>query len=88
MIHTGGSKFRVEDLYDPELNVRYGAWYLRHLLEKYGDEQDALAAYNARADVLYAEPDYEVHALLTPNDPQFPNQWGMQKVAAQTLFRE
>ena len=49
-IHTGGSQFRVEDLYEPEINVRYGAWYLRHLLEKYGDEQDALAAYNAGQD--------------------------------------
>ena len=46
-IHTGGSRFRVEDLYNPELNVRYGAWYLRHLLDKYGDERTALAAYNA-----------------------------------------
>lgn len=49
-IHTGGSQFRVEDLYNPEINVRYGAWYLHHLLEKYGDEQDALAAYNAGQD--------------------------------------
>lgn len=46
-LHTGGSRFRVEDLYDPEINVRYGAWYLRHLLQKYGEEQAALAAYNA-----------------------------------------
>jgi soluble lytic murein transglycosylase len=44
---TGGSRFRVEDLYNPEINVRYGAWYLRHLLNKYGDEPVALAAYNA-----------------------------------------
>ena len=44
---TGGSRFRVSDLYDPEINVRYGAWYLRHLLDKYGSEQLALAAYNA-----------------------------------------
>jgi len=44
---TGGSKFQVADLYDPEINVRYGAWYLRHLIEKYGDERTALAAYNA-----------------------------------------
>ena len=44
---TGGSKFRVADLYDPEINVRYGAWYLRHLIEKYGAERTALAAYNA-----------------------------------------
>ncbi len=32
---------------DPELNVRYGSWYLRHLLDKYKDEELALAAYNA-----------------------------------------
>ena len=44
---TGGSQFRVSDLYDPEINVRYGAWYLRHLLDKYGSERLALAAYNA-----------------------------------------
>ena len=44
---TGGSKFHVGDLYNPEINVRYGAWYLRHLLDKYGSERTALAAYNA-----------------------------------------
>jgi soluble lytic murein transglycosylase len=49
-LHTGGSAFEVDDLYNPEINVRYGAWYLRHLLEKYGDERTALAAYNAGQD--------------------------------------
>jgi soluble lytic murein transglycosylase len=44
---TGGTAFVVDDLYDPELNVRYGAWYLRHLLDRYGDERTALAAYHA-----------------------------------------
>jgi soluble lytic murein transglycosylase len=44
---TGGSRFQTSDLYDPELNVRYGSWYLRHLLDKYdGDLRKALAAYN------------------------------------------
>ena len=46
-LHTGGTNFRQSDLYNPEINVRYGAWYLRHLLDKYDDEQAALAAYNA-----------------------------------------
>ena len=46
-VHTGGSRFRVSDLDNPEINVRYGSWYLRHLLDKYGDERTALAAYNA-----------------------------------------
>jgi soluble lytic murein transglycosylase len=49
-LHTGGSRFRVDDLYDPEINVRYGSWYLRHLLKKYGEEKTALAAYNAGQD--------------------------------------
>ena len=46
-LRTGGSRFEVADLYEPEINVRYGCWYLRHLLQKYGDERWALAAYNA-----------------------------------------
>jgi peptidoglycan lytic transglycosylase len=45
--YTGGTRFVVSDLYNPELNVRYGAWYLHHLLTKYRDERLALAAYNA-----------------------------------------
>jgi soluble lytic murein transglycosylase len=48
--YTGGSRFRVSDLTNPDINIRYGAWYLGHLLEKYGDEQLALAAYNAGQD--------------------------------------
>jgi peptidoglycan lytic transglycosylase len=46
-IRTGGTRFVTSDLYDPEINVRYGAWYLRHLLDRYRDERTALAAYNA-----------------------------------------
>ncbi len=45
--YTGGSRFEVGDLYDPEINVRYGSLYLRRLLRKYEDERLALAAYNA-----------------------------------------
>jgi soluble lytic murein transglycosylase len=45
---TGGSAFRVDDLYEPEVNVRYGSFYLRRLLTKYdGDVELALAAYHA-----------------------------------------
>ena len=35
------------DLTNPDINVRYGAFYLGHLLERYDDERLALAAYNA-----------------------------------------
>jgi soluble lytic murein transglycosylase len=50
-LHTGGSGFVISDLDDPEINVRYGAWYLEHLQEKYESRPNAtdlaLAAYNA-----------------------------------------
>lgn len=46
-LRTGGTAFRVSDLGDPEINVRYGAWYLHDLFLKYHDERLVLAAYNA-----------------------------------------
>ena len=48
--YTGGSRFRVSDLTNPDINIRYGAWYLGHLFGKYGNERLALAAYNAGQD--------------------------------------
>ena len=42
------SAFEQGDLATPQVNISYGSWYLRHLLEKYdGSEALALAAYNA-----------------------------------------
>ena len=45
--YTHGTTFRLSDLTNPDINVRYGTWYLHRLLDKYGDERLALAAYNA-----------------------------------------
>ena len=45
---SGGTTFKLSDLSDPELNIRYGTYLLRELLDRYdGDEAAALAAYNA-----------------------------------------
>ena len=45
---SGGETFVYEDLSDPDLNIRYGTFYLRHLLDVYGGNMvAALAAYNA-----------------------------------------
>lgn len=34
-----------------------------------------LAALQARGEVEYAEPDTQMYALSTPNDPSYPQQW-------------
>ena len=45
---SGGTAFVQGDLATPQVNIAYGSWYLRHLLDKYdGREVPALAAYNA-----------------------------------------
>jgi soluble lytic murein transglycosylase len=45
---SNGTEFRLNDLSDPEINIRYGTFLLRELLERYdGDVAAALAAYNA-----------------------------------------
>jgi soluble lytic murein transglycosylase len=45
---SGGTTFKLKDLGDPEINIRYGTYLLRELLDRYdGDVVAALAAYNA-----------------------------------------
>ena len=44
---SGGSSFTAGDLATPSINVAYGSYYLRYLLDYYnGNEMLALAAYN------------------------------------------
>ena len=45
---SGGTEFEQGDLATPQINIAYGSWYLRYLLEHYhGNTILALAAYNA-----------------------------------------
>ncbi|MGM0395498.1 MAG: lytic transglycosylase domain-containing protein [Bacillota bacterium] len=39
--------YSSEMLYDSDFNIRVGTWYIRRLIDQYGNEEVALAAYNA-----------------------------------------
>ena len=44
---SGATTFTVSDLGTPQVNIAYGSYYLRYLLNRYdGHEVPALAAYN------------------------------------------
>jgi soluble lytic murein transglycosylase len=45
---SGGTAFRTSDLGTPQVNIAYGAFYLRYLMKRYGNDTPlVLAAYNA-----------------------------------------
>jgi soluble lytic murein transglycosylase len=45
---TGGTEFEQGDLATPQINIAYGTFYLRYLIDRYdGNESLAVAAYNA-----------------------------------------
>ncbi len=66
---SDATSFELEDLGDPEINIRYGTFLLRELLDRYdGDEAAALAAYNAGP----GNADEWGGANLTVDDIDFP----------------
>jgi soluble lytic murein transglycosylase len=45
---SGGNRFVQRDLATPQINIAYGSYYLRYLIDHYGgNETLAIAAYNA-----------------------------------------
>ena len=45
---SGGTKFQLADLGTPQVNIAYGSWYLRYLIQHYkGNTTLGVAAYNA-----------------------------------------
>lgn len=48
----GYPSFTTDDLYDPELNITFGAWYLSFLKDRLDDEYQALIAYNGGEGAL------------------------------------
>ena len=58
--HLGENLSRVK-VYDPEVNIRYGCYYLRYLFEKFHNWDTVFAAYNAgegRVAKWLADPSY------------------------------
>lgn len=72
---SGATTFTVADLSTPQVNIAYGSYYLRFLIDHYrGQVMPAIAAYNAGAtnvDRWLAEAQADGHAF-TIDDIPFP----------------
>ncbi|HXC45049.1 MAG TPA: lytic transglycosylase domain-containing protein, partial [Solirubrobacteraceae bacterium] len=89
---SGGTTFTTGDLATPRINVAYGSWYLRYLLEHYeGNEMLAVAAYNgglANVDAWVAKARAAGRTLGVSEIPFPETQAYVQKVLrAQAEYR-
>jgi soluble lytic murein transglycosylase len=89
---SGGSRFTASDLATPSINVAYGSYYLRYLLDHYsGNEMLAVAAYNgglANVDSWVAQANAAGRALTVAAIPFAETRTYVERVlAAQQAYR-
>lgn len=89
---SGGRRFTASDLATPSINVAYGSYYLRYLLDHYnGNEMLALAAYNggiANVDRWVAQANAAGHELTIGAIPFAQTRAYVQRVLeAQRAYR-
>ncbi|HYM54474.1 MAG TPA: lytic transglycosylase domain-containing protein [Solirubrobacteraceae bacterium] len=89
---SGGIRFTAGDLASPSINVAYGSYYLRYLLDHYhGSELLAVAAYNgglANVDRWVARAD-AAGRRLTVGEIPFPEtrEYVQRVLSAQRAYR-
>jgi soluble lytic murein transglycosylase len=89
---SGGVSFTAGDLATPSINVAYGSYYLRYLLDRYhGNEMLALAAYNgglANVDSWVAQAGAAGRRMTAAEIPFAETRAYVQRVlAAQQTYR-
>ena len=62
---------------DADIDVPVGRGGLRRFHSRAFDVETLLAFFRTQPDVAFAEPNYILSVDATPNDPQFPNLWGL-----------
>ena len=72
-----GSEIRVPSLKESRI-PRINVFSLK--IPRGSTVPDMMRLYNNHPDVEYAEPNYIAHAIMTPNDPGWGNQWGPAKI--------
>jgi soluble lytic murein transglycosylase len=91
---SGGTAFIEGDLANPQVNISYGSFYLRYLLQRYGgNEVLAIAAYNAgegRVDKWIFDARHQGEAFDRARHIPFPEtrHYVQQVLDVRTRYRE
>lgn len=86
--------YSQEMLHVPEVNIRIGSWYLRELIDQYGNEDVALAAYNAGSGNVTAwlsEGEYSIdgenlHNIPFPETDEYVNRVQRNRQVYELLY--
>ena len=85
---------RYEDtnlLYNPDINIKYGVYYLSWLYSRYGSWETALAAYNAghgKVDDWLDNPDYSKGGALTSIPYKETREYVEKVMNAKDIYRK
>ncbi|WP_319004157.1 S8 family serine peptidase [Rheinheimera aquimaris] len=79
LIHKQGASLRQLDEQGRDMKMRYVAdgRIVKVLVPKGTDKDTLIKRLSVHPAVAVAEPDYPLHALATPDDPDFGQLWGL-----------
>lgn len=88
---NGEASMGSEYLYEPQVNIEYGCIFLEFLLDKYSDEESAVAAYNAgfgTVDNWLADESYSTDGKTLSNIPYPETKSYVKKVMLAKYYYE
>ena len=71
---------RVRAEVDADNDAAVGGGRVWRVRSRTKNVQSLIAGLSARNDVLYVEPNYIVYATREPDDPRFPELWGLRNI--------
>jgi subtilisin family serine protease len=71
---------QLDDQLDADQHHEVGGAGVRRIHSRSHDTETLLTVLRHDARILYAEPNYIVHALAVPNDPRFSSLWGLRNL--------
>lgn len=83
--------YTEEDLFTPEISIDYGCYFLRYLVDYYGNQRCAVAAYNAGfvVDDWLNDPNYSIDGITLTDIPYPETKAYVDKVfTAKSKYKE
>jgi subtilisin family serine protease len=79
-LRPNADRARLRAAVDADSDSLVGAGRFWHARSRTRTVAALISLLSARGDVLYAEPNYVLYAVREPNDPRFPELWGLRNL--------